>query len=154
MPVHFPVLANRIGQSDGDYTQRSRSFLYGSLAAAVANYFRLDGIHFFENGVVSINLPLCGQEIGGRATRTTHPKVLDGFRRFFSRVFEKEFNVENDYQWDTKEDVLRRLQNAGHANLGPMSLSCSHTRQFTCAAPHGRMLSMPLRRIAALGGVR
>ena len=78
-PVHFPILANRIGEVDGDSTQRTRSFLYAAMAAAVANHFGLQQIFFYENGVVSINLPLCGQEIGGRATRTTLPQTLQGY---------------------------------------------------------------------------
>jgi hypothetical protein len=33
-----------------------------------------DRFSFYENGVVSINPPLAGDIVGGRATRTTHPK--------------------------------------------------------------------------------
>ncbi len=151
-PVHFPVLANRIQSPDGDPTQRSRSFLYASMAAAVAHYFRIDDIYFYENGIVSINLPLCGQEIGGRATRTTHPQAMAGFGQLFSAVTDSQFRVHNEYLWDTKEDVLRRLCNAGHRDLARNTLSCSHTRQFTLKAPHCGMCSQCLsRRVAALG---
>lgn len=151
-PVHFPVLANRIGEIEGDHTQRTRSFLYASLAAAVANYFQLDRIHFYENGIVSINLPLCAQEIGGRATRTTHPQTLHGYGRLFSLVLDAPFEVENGLIWETKEDIVRRLVNAGHADLVKTTLSCSHTRQYTCKAPHCGMCSQCLsRRVATLG---
>ena len=55
------------------------------LGAAVAHSSGLDGVSFYENGIVSINLPLCGQEVGGRATRTTHPQSLHGFEKIFWR---------------------------------------------------------------------
>lgn len=151
-PAHFPVLANRIGEVEGDHTQRTRSFLYASLAAAVANYFALNSLYFYENGVVSVNLPLCAQEVGGRATRTTHPQTLDGYGQLFSLVMDSTFGVENGLMWDTKEDVVRRLVNAGHADLVKNSLSCSHTRQYTMKAPHCGMCSQCLsRRVATLG---
>lgn len=151
-PLHFPVLANRIGELYGDHTQRSRSFLYASLAAAVAGYFGLDEIFFYENGIVSINLPLCAQEIGGKATRTTHPKTLQGFGELFSLILKRHFTVHNPFIWDTKEDVLQRLKKAGHVDLACNSLSCSHTRQFTSKSPHCGMCSQCVsRRVASLG---
>lgn len=151
-PLHFPVLANRIGEVDGDHTQRTRSFLYASLAAAVANYFKLNSLHFYENGIVSVNLPLCAQEVGGRATRTTHPQTLHGFADLFSLVTGSTFHVENALLWDTKEDVVHRLVRAGHGDLVKSSLSCSHTRQYTMKAPHCGLCSQCLsRRVAILG---
>lgn len=151
-PLHFPVLANRMGEIEGDHTQRTRSFLYASLACAVADYFQLDELFFYENGVVSINLPLCAQEVGGRATRTTHPHTLHGYGQLFSLVTGGPFTVSNGLLWETKEDIVRRLVNAGHSDLARNSLSCSHTRQYTCKAPHCGMCSQCLsRRVATCG---
>jgi hypothetical protein len=151
-PVHFHVLCNRIGEDQGEYTQRSRSFLYATLAVAVANHFSLNDIYFYENGVVSINLPLCGQCVGGRATRTTHPKTLHGYGRLFSQVLAREFVVKNEFIWHTKEDVIRKLEKANHPDLIKISMSCSHTRQYESKSPHcGRCSQCLSRRIAALG---
>jgi len=151
-PLHFPVLANRISATEGDYTQRSRSFLYASFALAVADYFTLNEIVFFENGIVSVNLPLCAQEIGGRSTRTTHPKCLHDFAQLFSLVVERDFAVQTPFLWDTKEDVLHRLRKAGHVDLARSTLSCSHTRQFTSKSPHcGKCSQCLSRRVAAIG---
>jgi len=151
-PLHYPVKANKAGELSHEYSQRSRSFLYASMAAAVAHMFGLDRIYFYENGVFSVNLPLCGQEIGGRATRTTHPQSLDGFRRIFTSVFGREFFVENDFFWLTKQDVLDKLKAAGHVDLAKTSLSCTHTRNFTLAQPHCGLCSQCIsRRVAAMG---
>ncbi len=153
-PLHFPVKAHKTGilSNECDYTQRSRSFLYASMAASVARYFALNEIHFYENGVVSVNLPLCQQELSTRATRTTHPQALDGFGRIFSLVMGKKFAVKNELFWDTKQDVLERLKRSGHVDLARDSLSCSHTRNFTLASPHcGECSQCVSRRVAAMG---
>jgi 7-cyano-7-deazaguanine synthase in queuosine biosynthesis len=151
-PRHVPVKANKDGEREPEYTQRSRSFLYAALAAAVARLFDLDRIYFYENGILSVNLPLCAQEVGGRATRTTHPQVLHGFARLFSLVLGFPFAVENDYFWLTKQDVLDQMKRAGHADLAAMSLSCTHTRNFTLVKPHCGLCSQCIsRRVAALG---
>ena len=42
-----------------------------------------DLLRFYENGVVSMNLPMSAQVVGTRATRTTHPRVLAGFEQLF-----------------------------------------------------------------------
>ena len=47
--------------------------------AVTARLFGLDRITFFENGIVSLNLPPLAQVVGARATRTTHPQVLGRF---------------------------------------------------------------------------
>jgi len=83
--MHFPVLLTRQEPLRvQEHTQRSRSFLYAALACVVARLFGKTRLRFFENGVVSINLPISEQVVGARATRTTHPVVLERFRQFFS----------------------------------------------------------------------
>ncbi|HEX8915058.1 MAG TPA: hypothetical protein VF796_22090 [Humisphaera sp.] len=151
-PMHVAVKANKEGQLTLDNTQRSRSFLYASLAAAVAEQFGLDAIHFYENGVVSINLPLCAQEVGSRATRTTHPQVLAGFAQLFTMVLGRDFEVRNKYLWATKEDVLRRLLRTEQADLARQSFSCVHTRLIMTRRPHCGLCSQCLSRwVASLG---
>ncbi|MDA2915155.1 hypothetical protein MYX77_14610, partial [Acidobacteriia bacterium AH_259_A11_L15] len=83
-PLHIPVWINKDEALGREPTQRSRSFLYASLATAVAGVFGLRRIRFYENGVVSLNLPISAQVIGARATRSTHPKALKAFERLFS----------------------------------------------------------------------
>lgn len=151
-PLHFAVKANKSGDLSLENTQRSRSFLYAAMAVSVAEYFDLDNIYFYENGITSVNLPLCQQEIGSRATRTTHPQTLSGFERIFSALLGRQFKVRNEFLWMTKQDVLGHLRQCGQAELAQESLSCTHTRNFTLAAPHCGLCSQCLsRRVAALG---
>jgi hypothetical protein len=151
-PFHIPVTAHKQGLAEEDFTQRSRSFLYACIGAAAADLFGLSDVWFYENGVTSVNLPLCGQEVGGRATRTTHPQALHGFGRILSLVFDRPFRVENGFLWQTKQDVLELLKRHRKSDLAKTAVSCSHTRQITHASPHCGMCSQCLaRRVASLG---
>jgi len=71
-PMPVSVWAHKKGLPEKDHTQRTRSFLYVALGAVVARMLDLNAVDFFENGIVSINLPLVRHEFGGRAIRTTH----------------------------------------------------------------------------------
>lgn len=126
-PVHFAARANRAREVGGEYTQRTRSFLFAALNALFARMVGLDRFRFYENGVVSLNLPPSPQVVGGRASRTTHPRVLAGFGRLLTAVLRRPFVVENPFLWDTKTDVVRRLADAGCGDLIGLSRSCGQT---------------------------
>jgi hypothetical protein len=87
--------------------------------------FSKSEITFGENGVVSMNLPLARHVVGTRSTRTTHPRVLADFEKLFSLIADTSISVGNPLFWLTKTDVVRRLADAGCAELIPTSFSCS-----------------------------
>lgn len=66
--------------------QRSRSFPYVAVGAVLAAQFGLDAVDVLENGVLSINLPLAGQVVGARPSRTTHPRFIADMQRLLRRV--------------------------------------------------------------------
>jgi 7-cyano-7-deazaguanine synthase in queuosine biosynthesis len=135
-PMHIAVEVNKSKNFGRDFTQRSRSFLFASIAAAVALSLNRNRIRFYENGVISLNVPLSPQAIGGRATRTTHPKVLAGFEQIFTRAFGSPFTVENPYLWKTKADILREIKASGFAKLCAGTSSCTHTKEQTKMHTH------------------
>ncbi len=150
-PLHVPVWVHQSGTEGREYTQRSRTFLYASLGAAVARVFGLKRIRFYENGVVSLNLPISEQVVGTRATRTTHPQVLDGFASLFSLLVEETFTVENPFLWITKTEVVNLIGDAGCGHLIGQSVSCTHTREQTTEKPHcGRCSQCISRKFATL----
>jgi len=152
-PQYVTVRVNKQDLGEREYTQRSRSFLYASLAAVVARMAGLNTIRFYENGVVSLNLPLSPQIVGSRATRTTHPKVLRSMERFFALVSGVDFAVENRFIWKTKADVVREIVDAGHGAMVPWSTSCTHTWEISNAKPHcGKCSQCIDRRFAVLAG--
>jgi len=135
-PFHVPVWINKDKALGREYTQRTRSFLYASLGAIVARIFDLQRIRFYENGVVSINLPISPQVVGGRATRTTHPQVLNGFSEIFSAIFQKPFAVENPFRWMTKAEVVKSIRDRGCGDLIKHTVSCTHVWEMTNLKTH------------------
>src|SRR5262249_26633941 len=93
-------------------------------------------IRFFENGVVSINLPISEQVVGARATRTTHPLVLERFRKFFSAAIHKSISIENPFIWNTKADVIRAIVARGCGPLIEHTVSCTRRYDITRLHTH------------------
>ena len=151
-PLHVPVWVNKKNQATGrEYTQRTRTFLYASLAASIAVAFRLNRLRFYENGIVSLNLPINEQAVGTRATRTTHPQVLNGFAKLLSLLVNDQFVVENPFLWMTKTEVVNMIGDAGCAELIKHSISCMHTRDSTLLHTHcGKCYQCIGRRFATL----
>lgn len=149
--VHIPVLVNKEKLLGREYTHRTRSFLFASIAAMVAFMAGKRAISFYENGIISVNLPISGQLVGGRATRTTHPKVLDGFHRLFSLVAEETFEVVNPFFWKTKTDVIETIRDHNCADLIARSNSCVRTLTSTIEHPFCGVCSQCIdRRFAVL----
>jgi hypothetical protein len=151
-PLHIPVWVHKHRRLTADTTQRTRSFLYASLATTVSRIFGLRRIRFYENGIISLNLPISAQLLGTRATRGTHPQTLHGFSKFFSALTGKKFDVENPFLWKTKADVVRLIHEAGCGGLIRRTLSCSHVFGRTKLHTHcGRCSQCIDRRFATLG---
>jgi 7-cyano-7-deazaguanine synthase in queuosine biosynthesis len=150
--MHIPVLITRQEPLRvQEHTQRSRSFLYGALACVVARLFGNTRIRFFENGVVSINLPISEQVVGARATRTTHPLVLGRFREFFSAAVAQSIDIENPFIWKTKADVIKTIVAHGYGPLIKHTVSCTRSYDLTKLHTHcGRCSQCIDRRFAML----
>jgi hypothetical protein len=150
-PLHIPVWVQKGEALDREYTQRSRSFLYAALATVVARAFDLRRICFYENGIVSLNLPVSEQAVGARATRTTHPQVLNGFASIFRLLTEGAFEVKNPFLWSTKSEVVDLIGDHGCAELIKNSVSCTHTREMSRDFSHcGKCSQCVSRRFATL----
>ncbi|OWK39417.1 hypothetical protein FRUB_05980 [Fimbriiglobus ruber] len=151
-PAHVGVTAHLADGVATAHTQRSRSFLFAAVGGVIARRVGLSELRFYENGIISLNLPISPQVIGGRASRTTHPQALARLARLLSLVFESEFAVVNPFEWATRAELLVALHAAGHADLLADTVSCIHTRdQTTGAGPHcGRCSQCVDRRLSVL----
>ena len=136
VPHRISVRVHKAKELNHEYTQRSRSFLYVSIGATIARMLNLKSVRFYENGVISLNLPVCAQVVGGRATRTTHPRVMKGFQDLLSLVAGEPFTVENPYIWKTKADVVKIITDAGCHDLIKHSMTCTHTWEMTNQHTH------------------
>lgn len=150
-PLHIAVEINKRKNLGREFTQRTRSFLYMALAGTVAQMLGLSRIRFYENGIVSFNLPPTAQIVGAKATRTTHPQVLKGFAEILSAVADKRFAVENPFLWLTKADIVQLIAKAACTDLIKYTTSCTHTWEMTTLHPHCGVCSQCIdRRFAVL----
>ncbi|QIE43104.1 hypothetical protein G5B39_13765 (plasmid) [Rhodobacteraceae bacterium SC52] len=148
---HVSVKAQLANRARREGTQRSRSFLFAALGMAVERGYGLDRISFFENGVVSLNLPPVAQVVGARATRTTHPKVLKGFERLFRALFDTACEVRNPYALRTKTEIVGTIRRLGFAEQIRDAHSCADVHNRTTMHSHcGRCSQCVDRRIAVL----
>lgn len=148
--THYTFRCNLRDFRAVEETQRTRAFLYTSVASTIAHRFGKDGFDFFENGVTSINFPRREDLANARASRTTHPQTVHHLQKFFSLMVEGHFQISLPYLWMTKTDVIDKLISSPHPELLTSSVSCSKTFQNLGDATHcGGCSQCVDRRIAA-----
>jgi 7-cyano-7-deazaguanine synthase in queuosine biosynthesis len=149
---HIPTVINKGQEEATEFTQRTRSLMFASLGLIVARMFGRNALSFYENGVVSINLPIAEHVLGSRASRTTHPRVLSDFGKLFSVLLDEQFTVENPYLWKTKSDVVRIIAESNCSDLVSSTLSCTRVREATKTGLHCGVCSQCIdRRFGVLG---
>ncbi|MEP9390584.1 7-cyano-7-deazaguanine synthase [Mesorhizobium sp. KR9-304] len=149
--MHIPVNVTNTGVDPTESTQRSRSFLFASLAFVIARMLGKNGLTFYENGVVSLNLPIAKDVLGARATRTTHPQVMRGFERIFSLLAGSKFTISTPYLWLTKKEVVDKIVAAGFGASLSRAASCVHPMGWTTEVRHCGVCSQCIdRRFAVL----
>ena len=133
---HYKFECHLKGIRAVEETQRSRAFLYTSIAFAIAQAFGQPGFSVYENGITSINFPRRADLAGSRASRTTHPRTIHHLKQLFSLLVEREMHIQLPFMWKTKTDTLALLRTSQHPELIPSSVSCSKTFQNLGQATH------------------
>jgi 7-cyano-7-deazaguanine synthase in queuosine biosynthesis len=134
----FPQISiwiNRMGKRAIEPTQRSRSFLYLSIASIIAFQINLKKIFIFENGIVSINLPISAQNLGSLMTRSTHPKFLSLYNELVKEIFSKPFKILNPFIYNTKAQTINKFKKWDQYELIQNTISCSYTQGKTKLQP-------------------
>ena len=85
---------------------------------------------------MSLNFPPVEQVVGARATRTTHPKVIQGLNRLFEALFNQAFEVRNPFIWQTRAEVVKRIADHGFSDMIRHTVSCTRIRDMTNVNPH------------------
>lgn len=124
---HIAFSCNLTGRRAREETQRTRSFLYIAVGAAIARRYNQSSVSFFENGILSVNFPPSEQYQNARITRTTHPRFLSEMSDLLSLIYEEKFEIINPFFWKTKADIVSLLQENGALDLISSTVSCSRT---------------------------
>jgi 7-cyano-7-deazaguanine synthase in queuosine biosynthesis len=151
--THARVSAGLTGQTRAiEHSQRTRSFLLTALAVIAAKIEQTDRIRFYENGVMSVNLPISTQVVGARGSRSTHPHSLMLLQDLCRLISRSDIAIENPFVWKTKVEVVKELLGKPECDAIRRTLSCSRTREITKYKPHcGKCAQCLQRRIATLG---
>ena len=125
--VHNKFRCNLLGQRGREESQRTRAFLYTSIAFAMAQAYEQDHFYMYENGITSINFARREDLSNARASRTTHPKTIYLMQEFFSLFLDKPVQIQTPFLWKTKTDVVTDLLSGPQKELLPSAVSCSKT---------------------------
>ena len=108
-------------------TQRSRSFLFYSIANLVGSCFdEPKSIWVPENGPISLNVPLDFTRLGALSTRTVHPFTLSSMNSILQNIGSN-CQLENPYRFKTKGEMVREcMEEKLLKKLFEQSMSCSH----------------------------
>jgi Queuosine biosynthesis protein QueC len=103
-------------------SQRTRGFLFLSLAAAAAVTANVRDVIVFENGYGAHNPRLSEHQFGSQATLATHPHLLKQFSELMA-LLGTPVTVRLPHRWQTKGQLLRELPTSAH-HLVQLSASC------------------------------
>ena len=136
-------------------TQRTRIFLYTTIAYALARALSLRDIFIYENGITSINFPTQQSHMNARASRTTHPKTIALLENIFNLFEEGDrpgIKIVTPFLEKTKTDIFRIVAEVGQQDLVSSTVSCSQTFQHQSVKTHCGGCSQCIdRRFAAYG---
>ena len=134
---------------DREESQRTRSFLFLSLAALVARRRGLSDVVFIaENGQMAIHLPLTAARIGAFSTQTAHPAVVGEAEAFFSSLLQAPIRIRNPFLYKTKAETVASLVQHHRAALRS-SISCWKASRVPGELNHcGFCIPCLIRRIA------
>jgi 7-cyano-7-deazaguanine synthase in queuosine biosynthesis len=116
--VSFPADADR------ETSQRTRSFLFVTLAAIVARRSgRRDIVMMAENGPLAIHVSISVARAGPFSTHTAHPEYLSAAAGVMSTVLGIPITISNPYLYRTKSETISRLVAAHTPAIGE-AVSC------------------------------
>ena len=149
---HYSFYCSLTGNRAIEESQRTRSFLYTSIAYALSHTVGQRSFFVYENGITSINLPRRQDLMNARASRTSHPKTISLFEDLFSEIEGSPIKIETPFLLKTKTDILRMLAELGQQDLISSAVSCSKTFQNIGQSTHcGGCFQCIDRRFAAYG---
>lgn len=148
--IRVPVWINKDEKFGREPTQRTRSFLFSAVGTIVAQSIQAKGVRFYENGVVSLNLPIAQEALRSRASRTTHPLALHLLSKLCAATVGADFVVDNPFISRTKTEVVSSIQAHNAIQLIGYSCSCSRSMFQSRTRPHCGQCSQCIDRRVAI----
>ena len=129
-------------------TQRTRSFLFLSLASLVARRRGIqDVVMIAENGQMAIHLPLSAGRISAFSTHTAHPDFIALMSKIMSTILNYQIIIENPFLYKTKAEVVKFLFPT-HELIIDQTVSCWKASRVSKYNHCGICVPCLIRRIA------
>jgi len=161
----FANIRGRIGAAKADLdeagsenSQRSRSFLFYSMAALAADALESTGeILIPENGLIALNVPMERTRLGSSSTRTAHPHFIASMNELAANTG-IDVSFSNPYGFKTKGEMVSEcLDGELLAELVHLSMSCSSPAKIRWAGEEpkhcGYCVPCLIRRAALAAGL-
>lgn len=123
----FPFTCNLKGERAVEETQRSRIFLYTSIAFSLMALSKSKTINVFENGMTSLNFPKRQDMMNARSSRTTHPQTIYLLAKFFSTLSGENVKVKQPFFNLTKAEVVEKIKQYGKLSYLNSTITCTKT---------------------------
>lgn len=109
---------------DREETQRTRSFLFLSLASLVARRMGVREVIFIaENGQMAVHLPLTAARISAFSTYTAHPEFINEMGKILRSILNFNLSIQNPYLYQTKGEVAKNPV-LNHREIVENAISC------------------------------
>lgn len=137
------------GDNEREDSQRTRSFLFLSLAALVAHRKGCTTIiNIAENGQFAIHVPLSAARIGPFSTHTAHPEFIHHMQSFFRELFDKaNLEIINPFLYKTKAEVVSMIPSEFRDGIAK-SISCWKASRVSSFNHCGECIPCLSRRVA------
>jgi len=137
------------GDNEREDSQRTRSFLFLSLAALVAHRKGCTKIiNIAENGQFAIHVPLSAARIGPFSTHTAHPEFIHHMQSFFRELFDKDnLEIINPFLYKTKAEVVSMIPSKFRDGI-EKSISCWKSSRVSSFNHCGECIPCLSRRVA------
>lgn len=117
-------------------SHRPRSFLFLSVACAIADSLNVPEVIIAENGLIGLNIPLQASRVGTLSTRTAHPLFIHDFNRVVNEVQAYGGRITNPFMYMSKTEVAASAPHWLLPHLRP-SISCAHAGDIRWAGKPG-----------------
>jgi 7-cyano-7-deazaguanine synthase in queuosine biosynthesis len=134
--LHLPVRMSLRGLTSKSNTQRTRTFFFSCIASLVATIMQAPGIRFYENGIMSLNLPMSAEVVGTAASRSTHPRTLAEVALVLEAALSQTLEVDNPFVFKTKSEVMKLITDGGAHALIDLAFTCTEVRRRTHGKSH------------------
>ena len=108
-------------EEDEHYTERTRSLMFIATSLIYADYYKIENVKIYENGIMSLNPKF---NFSRRVTKTTNQKTLYLINNILDKLDIK-IKVTNPFKYKTKGEIIKIIPNANVEYIRKQTRTCA-----------------------------